>query len=47
MLCSAVWDSYEAIIEACKTAWNWLIADPNRIRSIGTRTWATANVWAG
>jgi hypothetical protein len=43
-LCSAVWDSYEAIIEACKTAWNWLIADPDRIRSIGTREWATVNV---
>ena len=26
-LCATVWESYEAIIEACKTAWNWLIAD--------------------
>jgi len=43
-LCSTVWDSYEAIIEACITAWNWLIADPDRIRSIGTREWATVNL---
>ena len=40
-LCSAVWDSYGDIIEACKIAWNWLIDDPERIRSIGTRTWTT------
>ena len=43
-LCSTVWDSYEEIVEACKTAWNWLIGDPDRIRSIGTREWATVNV---
>jgi hypothetical protein len=43
-LCSAVWDNYDEIVEACKTAWNWLIDDPNRIRSIGTRKWATVNV---
>ena len=28
------------IMNACKTAWNWLIADPERIQSIGTRDWA-------
>jgi transposase len=39
-LCSTVWDSYEQIIDACKTAWNWLIADPDRITSIGSREWA-------
>lgn len=43
-LCSTVWDSYEEIVDACKTAWNWLIDDPDRIRSIGTRAWATVNV---
>ncbi len=43
-LCAAVWNSYDEIIEACKTAWNWLIADPDRIRSNGSRTWATVNV---
>lgn len=35
-----VWDSYEAIVAACKNAWDFLIGDPSRIRSIGTRTWA-------
>jgi len=43
-LCSTVWDSYDEIIEACKTAWNWLIAAPDRIRSIGTRSRATVSV---
>ncbi len=32
-----VWDSYDESVEAYKTAWNWLIADPARITSIGTR----------
>jgi DDE superfamily endonuclease len=43
-LCATVWDSYDDIIEACKTAWNWLIADPGRISSIGTRSWATVSI---
>ena len=32
-----VWESYEAIVAACKKAWDFLINDPDRIRSIGTR----------
>jgi hypothetical protein len=43
-LCATVWNSYDEIIEACTTAWNWLIDDPDRIRSIGTREWAKVNV---
>jgi hypothetical protein len=43
-LSARVWDSYDAIIEACKEAWNWLMDDPDRIRSIGTRAWATVNI---
>ncbi len=39
-LCALVWDSYEAIVNACKSAWTSLIIDPNRIRSIGSRKWA-------
>ena len=39
-LCARVWDTYEAIVQACKDAWNFLIDDPDRIRSIGTREWA-------
>ena len=45
-LCAQVWDTYDDILEACKIAWNWnwLIADPDRIRSIGARDWACVNV---
>jgi hypothetical protein len=39
-LCSRVWETYEAIVQACKQAWDFLITDPDRIRSIGTRDWA-------
>jgi len=39
-LCARVWDSYEAILDACTAAWNFLVNDPDRIRSIGTREWA-------
>jgi len=41
-LCALVWDSYDAIVEVCVTAWQFLINDPDRIRSIGTRKWARA-----
>ena len=37
-------DSYEAIVIACRNAWNCLINGPDRIRSIGTRAWAWVNV---
>ena len=43
-LCAQVWDTYDDILEACKNAWNWLIDDPDRIQSIGTRDWAKVNV---
>lgn len=43
-LCALVWDSYEAIVDACREAWLFLINDPERIRSIGTRDWATVKV---
>jgi len=43
-LCALVWDSYEAIVGACQDAWKFLIDDPDRIRSIGTRQWACVNV---
>src|SRR3984885_613225 len=42
-LCAQVWDTYDDILEACKNAWNFLIDDPDRIRSIGTRDWACVN----
>lgn len=43
-LSSGIWDDYEDILEACADAWNWLMDDPDRIRSIGSRDWATVNV---
>lgn len=43
-LCSRVWKNYKAIVEACRTAWQSLVADPTRIRSIATRDWARVNV---
>jgi hypothetical protein len=43
-LCSLVWDSYKAIVAACKAAWDFLIEDPERIRSIGQRDWACVKV---
>ena len=43
-LCALVWDDYEAIVDACVKAWNWLIADPPRITSIGTREWACVSL---
>jgi hypothetical protein len=42
-LCALVWNTYDEILEACKTAWNFLIDDPARIRSIGSREWACVN----
>jgi hypothetical protein len=42
-LCSLVWDTYDAIVEACRKAWEFLVTDPDRIRSIGTREWASVS----
>ena len=39
-LSSLVWDSYDAILDACEDAWNFLTNDPERIGSIGTGSWA-------
>ena len=36
-----VWESYEAIVDACCNAWNDLVATPQRIRSIASRQWAS------
>ena len=38
-LAHRVFANYDAIVEACCTAWNALMAMPNRIRSIATRSW--------
>jgi hypothetical protein len=46
-LCATVLDGDDDIVEARKTAWNGLVDDPDRIRSIGTRGRATVRVWGG
>jgi hypothetical protein len=43
-LSALVWNSYDEIIDSCKTARNWFIADPARIISSGTRQWACVNL---
>lgn len=40
-LSRSVWESYDDIVEACCVAWNWLIADTDRVSSITTREWAS------
>jgi len=42
-LCNLVWDSYDAILNACRRAWQFLVDEPSRIVSIGTRDWATVS----
>ena len=43
-LSTLVWDSYDAIVAACKDAWDFLIGDSERIGSIAHRSWAWVNV---
>ncbi len=43
-LSHCVWDTYEAILDACCDAWNALIATPDVIASIGTREWAHVKI---
>jgi hypothetical protein len=43
-LSHTVWDSHDAIVQACAEAWRILINNPERIRSIATRRWACVNV---
>jgi len=39
-LANRVFETQEAIVEACCSAWNRLIAQPDKITSIATRSWA-------
>ncbi|MHB0726008.1 transposase [Roseomonas mucosa] len=34
--------SYDAVVEACCEAWNWLAQQPVRIATLGSRSWARA-----
>jgi DDE superfamily endonuclease len=39
-----VWDSYDAIVEACCDAWNKLMRMPEQIASITKRSWAQVKI---
>lgn len=43
-LCALVWPTYDDILDACQSAWRFLINDPDRIRSIGAREWACVSI---
>ncbi len=43
-LSHCVWDTYEAILDACCDAWNALMAKSEVIVSIGTREWAQVTI---
>jgi transposase InsO family protein len=43
-LSNRVFDTYDAILDACCQAWNAFIADPERIRSVTAREWAQVNL---
>ena len=43
-LSNRVYDTYEAILDACCDAWNAFIADPQRIRSVTERQWAQVKI---
>ena len=38
-----LWNSYDAIVEACCSAWNAFVADAARVASVTKREWATVN----
>ena len=42
-LCNLVWQTYDDIVRACAAAWLFLMHNPDRIKSIGSRNWATVN----
>jgi hypothetical protein len=43
-LSHCVWDTYEAILDACCDAWNAFMAKSEVIASIGTRDWAQVKI---
>lgn len=42
-LSNRVFASYDAIVDACSDAWNWLIAQPECIATIASRPYAQVN----
>jgi hypothetical protein len=43
-LSNCVWQSFEAIVDACCKAWNALIAKSDVITSLGNRHWAQVSI---
>jgi transposase len=43
-LSNIIFKDYEAVLDASCRAWNALIAEPGRIKSIATRAWATVKI---
>ncbi len=39
----SVWDSYDAIVDACCRAWNAFITDADRVASVTRRAWASVS----
>jgi len=39
-----VWESYDAMVDACCSAWNALMRSPEQVTSITTRAWAQVKV---
>ena len=44
LLSHRLWESYEAIVDACCAAWNWLMQMPDQIATITARSWAQVKV---
>lgn len=44
LLSHRVWDSYDAIVDACCHAWTALMSMPERVTSITTRAWAQVKI---
>ena len=42
-LANRVFDNYDEIVDVCCTAWNSLMAMPQRLASITLRDWAKVN----
>ena len=42
-LSNRVFASYDTVVDACCDAWNWLAQQPDRITTLGTRSWAQVN----
>ncbi|MBB5696167.1 hypothetical protein FHS87_004237, partial [Roseomonas pecuniae] len=44
LLSHRVWDSYDAIVDACCHAWSNLMSTPEQIASITRRSWTQVKV---